>query len=57
MGAKVLGLGTLFIGGLILGDLLLHPAGVAQLGNTSNQLLSTGGNQLLGSVATTSSKG
>jgi hypothetical protein len=57
VGAKVLGLGTLFIGGLILGDLLLHPAGVAQLGNTSNQLLSTGGNQLLGSVATTSSKG
>lgn len=32
----------------MLADLLLHPAGVKQLGATSNSLLMTAGNQVTG---------
>ena len=35
-------------GGWVLADLLIHPQGVAQLGNSSNQLLTTAGNQVSG---------
>lgn len=48
MGAKLLGLGTLFIMGLMLADALTHPAGTTALGNTASGLLKVGGNQLIG---------
>lgn len=48
MGAKILGLGTLFIMGLMLADALTHPQGTTALSNGSANLLKVGGNQLLG---------
>lgn len=45
---KILGLGALFIGGLMLADALTHPKGVSALATGSNSLLTTGGNQLIG---------
>ena len=45
---KILGLGALFIGGLMLADALTHPTGVKQLGSSANTLVATGGNQLIG---------
>lgn len=52
MGAKVLGLGTLFIFGLMLADALTHPAGTSALGNAATSALSVGGNQLIGIKST-----
>jgi hypothetical protein len=46
--SKVLGLGTLFIIGLMFADALTHPNGVQAVGQTTNGLMATGGNQLLG---------
>jgi len=51
MGAKILGIGTLFVIGLMLADALTHPQGVTSLGRVSNALLTTGGNQLIGVAA------
>lgn len=54
---KVFAFGALLVGGWILVDLLVHPAGVQQLGNTTNSLLMTAGNQVSGvSPATGSGK-
>lgn len=53
MGAKVLGIATLFVFGLMLADALTHPAGVSALGTASSGLLAIGGNQLIGVKATT----
>lgn len=45
---KILGLGALFIGGLMLADALTHPKGVSALGTSANGLLSTGSSALIG---------
>ena len=45
---KLLGLGALFIGGLMLADALTHPGGVQALGAASKGIIATGGNQLIG---------
>lgn len=52
---KILGLGTLFIGGLMLADALTHPAGTSALGSSVGNLVAVGGNQLIGVSATSSS--
>ena len=52
MGAKILGLGTLFVIGLMLADSLTHPKGTATLASGSENLLKIGGNQLLGNKVT-----
>jgi hypothetical protein len=46
--SKVLGLGTLFIMGVCLADLVTHSTGTAALGTASNNLLKTGSGALLG---------
>jgi hypothetical protein len=48
MGAKFFAIGTLVVMGLILTDALLHPNGVKQLGDSTNTILQTTGNQLIG---------
>lgn len=50
---KILGIGTLFIGGVMLADALTHPSGVQALGNATNGLVGTGSNALLGISPTT----
>lgn len=50
---KILGLGTLFIGGVMLADALTHPSGVQALGNVTNSLASTGSSALLGVAPST----
>lgn len=52
---KVFSVLIFIAGGWVLVDLLIHPAGVKQLGNTSNQLLTTAGNQVSG-VTTSGAK-
>lgn len=56
MGARIFALGTLVVMGLILTDALLHPNGVAQLGNSTNSILQTTGNQLIGVSNNTNAK-
>lgn len=50
---KFLGLGTLFIIGVCVADLVIHPAGTAALGTSANNLLKTGSGALLGVSAVT----
>ena len=45
---KFFSIGIFVAGGWVLADLLIHPAGVKQLGASTNQLLTTAGNQVSG---------
>lgn len=45
---KVIGLATLVVVGLIVGDALIHPAGTKALGATGNTLVSNTETALLG---------
>ena len=46
--AKVFSLGALIIGGIMLADVLTHPAGTTAAGNAVTGFQKTAGNQLLG---------
>jgi len=53
---KVFAIGTMIVMGWVLADLLMHPAGVSQLGNTTNNLLTTAGNQVTGISTNTNAR-
>lgn len=47
---QVFGLATLIVGGIIVADVLLHPAGVNAAGSQLNKLTTTSFSALLGNV-------
>ena len=49
--AKVFAFGALIVGGIIVADILTHPAGTTAAGNSLVSFQKTAGNQLLGVAA------
>lgn len=49
--AKIFAFGALLVGGLIVADILTHPAGTTAAGNSAVAFQKTAGNQLLGIAA------
>lgn len=49
--SKIFGLIGLALGGIIIADLMIHPAGVTAVSNGLNGIQKTVGNQMLGSTA------
>lgn len=49
--AKIFGIIGLALTGIIIADLMIHPAGVTAVSNGMNKLQGTVGNQMLGQAA------